>query len=129
MKHVNLQSSHLSCCSHKLLHEQVVYREEEAIKLEKANKAFVNQKYKQHHHPVHVAHSTYIKTAYLDALPINNEEEEHDAWPERYLDTLNYNAKRSTWDVYKDKLEEVKPVSEADGTYLLHLYQITFVYG
>lgn len=84
----------------------------EEVKLEKANQFFQEQKYKQHHHPVHVSHSKYEQTGYLDKLAINDETK-HDV-PRGYLDTLS-DAKASTWDVYKHQLEDAKPPSEVDG--------------
>mmetsp|Transcript_28595 Transcript_28595/g.60996 ORF Transcript_28595/g.60996 Transcript_28595/m.60996 type:complete len:450 (+) Transcript_28595:85-1434(+) len=83
--------------------------EEEDVKLRKANESFLEQKYKQHHHPVHVSHSKYEQAAYLDTLAIN-EEEMHDM-PKGYLDTLS-DGKRSTWDEYKHQLDNAKPASE-----------------
>ena len=84
---------------------------EEAVKHEKANTFYQELKHK-HHHPVQVHHSTYIKASYLDSLAANDQERhfKHDA----HLDTM-YNSKRSTWDVYKHQLEEVKTPSEVDG--------------
>ncbi|KAL7530516.1 hypothetical protein ACHAXR_007317 [Thalassiosira sp. AJA248-18] len=88
-----------------------VDQETEDTKLREANRFFLEQKYKQHHHPVHVAHTKYEKSNYLDTLPIN-EEEKHDM-PKGYLDTLS-NAKKSTWGVYKHQLDEAKPLNEVD---------------
>jgi len=82
---------------------------EEAM-LQKANKSFQDQKYKQHHHPLHVVHSKYEQVLYLDTLAVN-EEEMHDV-PQGYLDTLSTTT--STWDVYKHQLDDVKPASEID---------------
>ena len=80
-------------------------KDEEEAMLQKANLFFQDQKYKLHHHPVHVAHSKYEQASYLDALPIN-EEARHDM-PNGYLDTLS-SAKRSTWGPYKHQLFESK---------------------
>lgn len=86
--------------------------EAEDAKLRKANQSFLEQKYKQHHHPVHASQSKYEQTSYLDTLAIN-EEEMHDNMPKGYLDTLS-DAKRNTWDVYKHQLDDAKPASEVD---------------
>ena len=84
---------------------------EEAVEHEKANTFYQELKHK-HHNPVKVHHSTYIKASYLDSLATNDQERhfKHDA----HLDRM-YNSKRSTWDVYKHQLDEVKTPSEVDG--------------
>ena len=84
---------------------------EEAVKHEMANTFYQELKHK-HHHPVQVHHSTYIKASCLDSLATNDQERHfaHDM----HLDTV-YNSKRSTWDVYKHQLDEVKTPSEVDG--------------
>lgn len=84
---------------------------EEEEKLQKANQYFQAQQYKQHHHPVHVARSKYEQTSYLDTLAINEEEHHDNNMPKGYLDTLS-NDKRSTWDDYKVRLDEAKPVDQ-----------------
>lgn len=113
-KKVTKESSGYTLNRHTFLFERVETntegRKAEDTKLEKANQFFQEQKYKQHHHPVHVAHSKFEETAYLDTLVIN-EEERHDM-PKGYLDTLA--AKASTWDAYKHQLDGAKPASEVD---------------
>jgi len=84
----------------------------EDTKVRQATRFFQEQKYRQHHHPVHVAHSKYEKASYLDTLAINEMIANDDNVPRGYLDTLN--AKASTWDVYKHQLEDVHPVNEVD---------------
>jgi hypothetical protein len=81
--------------------------------LEKATQFFLEQKYKLHHHPVHVSHSRYEVPTYLQTLAVNVLER-HDV-PKGYLDTLS-TAKFSTWNVYQHRLDEVNPASEVDGT-------------
>ncbi|KAL3759538.1 hypothetical protein ACHAWU_000837 [Discostella pseudostelligera] len=84
---------------------------EEESRLERATRFFLEQKYKLHHHPVHVSHSRYEMPTYLQSLAVNVLER-HDV-PKGYLDTLS-TAKFSTWDAYQHQLDEVKPANEVD---------------
>ncbi len=84
----------------------------EQSRLKKANESFLEQKYKLHHHPVHVSHSRYEEPTYLQSLAVNILEKRD--VPKDYLDTLS-TAKLSTWDAYQHQLDKVNPASEVDG--------------
>ena len=117
--HTNIDLTNSNLHIHSLASVQSVNHAAEDAKLQKGTQFFQEQKYKQHHHPVHTTRSKYEKPTYLDTLPIN-EEAKHDT-PTRYLDTLT-DAKRSTWDVYKHQLDEVKPLNEVDGKSMRRYY-------
>ncbi len=106
----------MTCCALTLYplstNTYLVDRAAESEKLEQASKFFREKQYKQHHHPVHALHSKYEETSYLDSIAINKGAK-HDM-PTVYLDTLS-NAKSSSWDVYKHKLEDAKLPNEVDG--------------
>jgi len=98
---------------------------EEESRLERATRFFLEQKYKLHHHPVHVSHSRYEMPTYLQSLAVNVLER-HDV-PKGYLDTLS-TAKFSTWDAYQHQLDEVKPANEVDGKLLLDQENVVLFY-
>lgn len=107
------------------MHPYLDVRKEEESKLERATRFFLEQKYKLHHHPVHVSHSRYEVPTYLQTLAINVLER-HNNMPNDYLDTLS-SAKLSTWDAYQHQLDEVNPASEVDGECVkLRLYRGSF---
>jgi len=90
--------------------------EAEAEATKKATELFQQKQFEQHHHHVHVPRSPFEESSYLDSLAKFGTEEDlsgshkHDyEQPTKgYLDTLSDVARKSTWDVYKDQVENAK---------------------
>lgn len=95
------------------MHPSLDDRKVDESQIERAARFFLEQKYKLHHHPVHVSHSRYEVPTYLQTLAINVLER-HNNMPKDYLHTLS-TAKLSTWDAYQHQLDKVNPASEVDG--------------
>mmetsp|Transcript_16401 Transcript_16401/g.24799 ORF Transcript_16401/g.24799 Transcript_16401/m.24799 type:complete len:607 (-) Transcript_16401:290-2110(-) len=91
----------------------------EAEATKKATDLFQQKKYEQHHHHVHVPRSAIEESSYLDSLTrfaVGEEDllqhNEHKQ-VEGYLDTLSKEeARKSTWEVYKDQVERAKKEKE-----------------
>lgn len=98
---------------------QTVYTQDEEA-MQKANKFFQEKQYEQHHHLVHVSrikedHPTYLNSLSKYSSVDPNAEVSHE---KSYLDTLSdLNAKKSTWEDYKMKVDSVKKEKrdEVDG--------------
>lgn len=81
----------------------------------KATELFQQKQFEQHHHHVHVPRSPFEESSYLDSLTKFGPGEDgsgshkHDEQPTKgYLDTLSDVTRKSTWDVYKDQVEDAK---------------------
>jgi len=101
-----------------MMFERVAKSDDSEEATKKATDLFQQKKYEQHHHHVHVPRSTVEESSYLDSLTrfaVGEDEllqHEHKQG-EGFLDTLSKEeARKSTWEVYKDQVEKAKKEKE-----------------